>query len=334
MDGLQQIGSSPRQNGGQRTLRSALGCVGVGLHSGSKVRLSLMPAPADAGIVFRRLDRPGAPDIEARCENVVETRLCTVLAHPGDPSLRVGTVEHVLAALSAAGISNAVVAINGPEVPILDGSAASFVFLIDCAGTVAQDAPLEAIEVLRPVRIDQGEASVALLPFGPGAIPTLDIEMAIDFPAAAIGRQSIRIGLSTEAFRNELSRARTFTLLEDIEALRAAGLARGGSLENAVVVDGPRLLNRGGLRMPDEFVRHKALDVVGDLALAGAPIYGRFVGRCSGHALNNRLLRAFFADAANWRAVPLPGHLRQERLVPEAFVPPMPERHAARMRAA
>ena len=279
----------------QRTLAAAIGCVGVGLHTGARIRLELRPAPAGTGIVFHRTDL--AADIPARYDHVGDTRLCTVLCHPDTPEIRVGTVEHVMAALAACGIDNAVVAVDGPELPVLDGSAAPFVFLLDCAGIVEQDAPARVLEILRPVRVTAGEAFAELRPTVAGGF---DMAVSIEFPAAAVGRQALALQLTDGSFRRELADARTFTMAEDIAGLQAAGLARGGSLDNALVVDGDRVLNPGGLRMPEEFVRHKMLDAVGDLALAGAPMTARFVAHRPGHALNNRLLRAVFADRSAW----------------------------------
>ena len=315
MDGLPHSIAPHLLSGGQRTLKAAIDCVGVGLHSGAKARLTLAPAPEESGIVFRRTDLPGAPSIPARFDYVVESPLCTVLEAPGAPALRVGTVEHVMAALAGAGVDNAIVSLDGPEAPILDGSAASFLFLIECAGIELQDSPGSAIEVLRPVRVQHGAAFAELRPHHDRAEDGLDMAMSIDFPAPAIGRQALSLRLSAESFRTELARARTFTLAGEVARLQAAGLGRGGSLDNAVVVDDARVLNPGGLRMPGEFVRHKMLDAVGDLALAGGRLRGRFAGHCSGHAMNNRLLRALFADSANWRRVEtadrlIPGPLR------------------------
>jgi UDP-3-O-[3-hydroxymyristoyl] N-acetylglucosamine deacetylase len=283
----------------QRTLKTAIDCVGVGLHSGRKVKLSLHPAPTGTGIVFRRTDL--GIDIQARFDAVADTRLCTVLADAACPEARVGTVEHILAALAGCEVHNVLITVDGPEVPVLDGSADPFVFLIDCAGTCDQDEPAAAIDVVRPVRVSQDDAFAEFLPGGPG----FDMTMSISFDAAAIGAQEMSIALSPETFRGDLARARTFTLASEVAALRAAGLGLGGGLENAVVVDGNRVLNPGGLRMAEEFVRHKLLDAVGDLALAGTALHGRFVGFKSGHALNNRLLRALFADDANWAPIPV-----------------------------
>jgi UDP-3-O-[3-hydroxymyristoyl] N-acetylglucosamine deacetylase len=292
-------GFMPAENGRRRTLKAPIGCVGVGLHSGRRVALTLRPAVAGTGIVFRRTDL--GRDIPALFDRVIDTRLCTAI---GEGDATVSTIEHVMAALAGSGVDDAVVEVDGPEVPIMDGSAAPFLFLIDCAGIVATAAPRVAVEVLRAVRVDEPNGSFAELL--PGREPAFDAELEIDFPNTAIGRQALALRVSPLAFREGLADARTFTLAEDVARLRAAGLAQGGSLSNAVVVDGPMVLNPGGLRRPDEFVRHKLLDVVGDLALAAAPIRGRFRGARSGHALNNRLLRALFADATAWRLTGLP----------------------------
>jgi UDP-3-O-[3-hydroxymyristoyl] N-acetylglucosamine deacetylase len=295
MDGLADNYTLQGITTAQRTLKASIDCVGVGLHSGRKVSLALRPAPADAGIVFRRTDLDIT--IPARFDHVVDTRLCTVLGLPDQQDARIGTVEHLMAALAGAGVHNAIIEVDGPEVPILDGSAAPFLFLIDCAGIIAQTVSVPVIEVVRPVRVTEGDGFAELRPATSG----LSMAASIDFEVAAIGRQALTLHLSPESFRSELARARTFTLASEVEALRAAGLALGGSLDNAVVVDNARVMNPGGLRAPDEFVRHKLLDAVGDLALAGAALRGRFVAHRTGHALNNRLLRALFADGANWR---------------------------------
>ena len=303
MDGLPHTISLQTTATAQRTLASAIGCVGVGLHSGRKTRLMLRPLPAGSGIMFRRIDLDpalGPIDIPARHDHVVDTRLCTVIAHPERTECRVGTVEHLLAALAGCGIHNALVEIDGAEVPILDGSAASFVFLIDCAGIAEQAVAVARIEVLRTVRVECGAAFAELRPSAFG----FDMALSIDFEARAIGRQALSLRLSAESFRAELARSRTFVQAAEVSALQASGLAQGGSLDNAIVVDDARILNPSGLRMEDEFVRHKLLDAVGDLSLAGAELGGRFVAHRTGHALNNRLLLALFADDANWRLVP------------------------------
>jgi UDP-3-O-[3-hydroxymyristoyl] N-acetylglucosamine deacetylase len=276
----------------QRTLKTAIGCRGVGLHSGRKVAMTLRPAPADAGIVFRRAD--AGAEIKASWANTVESPLCTVLSN--GEGIRVGTVEHLLAALAGAEIDNAIVEIDGPEIPVMDGSAAPFLFLIECAGVVDQDAARRAIKVLKPVEIVEEEGAAAAL------LPDHGFSMSfeIDYDNPLIGRQDIAVAFDRDTFKSELSRARTFGLLDEVDRLRAAGLARGGSLDNAVVVSGERVLNSGGLRWADEFVRHKLLDAYGDLYLAGGPIIGRFRGVRSGHAQTRQLLGALFADADAW----------------------------------
>lgn len=305
MDGLPEFSPvahkrplSSAAGAAQRSLKSAICCVGIGLHSGRRVNVTLKPAAVHSGIVFRRTDL--GLDIPARFDQVSDTRLCTVLASPGRPDARVGTVEHLMAALSACGISNILVELDGPEMPALDGSAAQWVFLLDCAGSVEQRAPARVVEVLRTVRVQDGEAFAELRP---GVSGSLEMSMSIAFDAPAIGRQALSLTANGTAVRHELAEARTFTLAHEVAGLQAAGLAQGGSLDNAVVVDGARVLNPGGLRMADEFVRHKMLDAVGDLAMAGALLQGRFVGHRSGHTLNNRVLRALFADPSNWRDV-------------------------------
>jgi UDP-3-O-[3-hydroxymyristoyl] N-acetylglucosamine deacetylase len=290
-------GFLPAEHGRRKTLKAPIGCVGDGLHTGRRMSLTLHPAAAGAGIQFRRVDL--GHDIPARFEFVTDTRLCTAIAHPNAPEVRIGTIEHVMAALAGSGIDDAIIEVDGPEIPILDGSAAPFLFLIDCAGIATSAAPRQIIEVLRPVRVEDGLGAFAEL--HPNTETAFDAVLEIDYPNTAIGHQSLNFRLTPEAFRASLADSRTFGLAEDVARLHAAGLALGGSLDNAVVVDGPAILNPGGLRHADEFVRHKLLDVVGDLALAGAPLRARFMGNRSGHALNNQLLRALFADAAAWR---------------------------------
>jgi UDP-3-O-[3-hydroxymyristoyl] N-acetylglucosamine deacetylase len=281
----------------QHSLAQKIGCTGIGLHSGAKVSLTLNPAPAGHGIVFRRSDL--GVSWPARYDHVHDTRFCTVL---GEGDARIGTIEHVMAALAAYGIDNALIEVDGPEMPVFDGSAAAFAFLIGCAGTMAQNTPRRVIEILKTIRVTEGEAFVEFRPHSAGpvsALPraVLDMAVSIEFAAAAIGRQALSLSLSAASFHNELEDARTFAQLAEIEALRAAGLAKGGSLDNAIVVDGGKIMNPAGLRRKDEFVRHKMLDAVGDLALAGGAIHGRFIAHRTGHALNNKLLRALFADA-------------------------------------
>jgi len=281
----------------QRTLKSTINCSGVALHSGDKISMTLLPAEPGSGIVFRRTDiAGGGAEIKAVFENVVDTNMCTTLGN--SDGVTIATVEHLMAALSGSGIDNALIEVNGPEVPVMDGSAAPFVFLVECAGVVEQDAPRRYIRILKTITVDDGTKSAALFPTDAAGGLTAGFE--IDFESPAVSRQSISVGVNDGSFKKELSRARTFGFLHEVEALREAGLAKGGSLDNAVVVSGEKILNEDGLRYDDEFVRHKVLDAVGDLYLAGGGVLGRFHGVCSGHAANNRLLHALFADDDAW----------------------------------
>jgi UDP-3-O-[3-hydroxymyristoyl] N-acetylglucosamine deacetylase len=275
----------------QRTLRFAAGCRGIGLHCGLPVTMRLLPAPPNSGIVFRRSDT--GTEIRADWSNSVESALSTVLWNR--EGIRIGTVEHLMAALAGNRIDNAVVELDGPEVPIMDGSAAPFVRLIERAGVASQDAPRRAIKILKPVEVSDCGASAALLP-GTG----FSMSFEIDFDNPLIRHQDISLSIDPDGFNAELAPARTFGMLDDWPRLKAAGLARGGSLENAIVVSGERVLNAGGLRFADEFVRHKLLDALGDLFLAGGAIIGHFRGVRSGHALTRRLLEAVFADPEAW----------------------------------
>ncbi len=278
----------------QRTLKQPINCSGIALHCGLNVTMTLGPGEVDSGILFRRTDIAGGGAlIPGQWDHVTDTRMCSTLGNRD--GVTIGTVEHLMAALAGMEIDNAVVEVNGPEVPIMDGSAAPFVFLIECAGVVEQKRPRRVIRVLKPIAVDDGERYASLAP-GNGFSVSFDI----DFDSPAVSRQRISVGLGNGAFKRELARARTFGFLHEVEELRAAGLARGGSLDNAVVVNGDKVLNEGGLRFDDEFVRHKALDAIGDLYLAGAQLRGHFYGQCSGHGTNNTLLRALFADAEAW----------------------------------
>ncbi len=277
----------------QSTVDRTIHLTGVGLHSGASVRMAIAPAPVDSGIVFIRSDRRAGARIPALWSHVVDTRMHTVLGNAAGTTL--GTVEHLMAALWGCGIDNAEISVDGPEVAIMDGSAEPFVAAILDAGIEVQDAPRRAIRVLKPVTVTDGVKSACLLP-GDGSAFSFEI----DFETAAIRRQTTHLTLTADSFRREIGRARTFGFLHEVEALRSMGLARGGSLDNAVVVSGDTILNQDGLRYADEFVRHKVLDAIGDLYLAGAPIIGRFHGVRSGHALNNQLLHALFADRTAW----------------------------------
>jgi len=254
--------------------------------------MTLCPAAPDTGILFRRID--AGVEIRAHWTNAIDSPLCTVLSN--GEGAKVGTVEHLMAALAGAEIDNVIVELDGPEVPVMDGSAAPFLFLIECAGVVEQDAARRAIKVLKPVRISEADATAELSPDH-----GFSMSFEIDFDNPLIRRQEISLTFASETFKTELSRARTFGLLDDVKRLRAAGLARGGSLDNAIVVARDQVLNMGGLRYGDEFVRHKLLDAFGDLYLAGGPLIGYFRGVRSGHAHTRRLLAALFADDEAWR---------------------------------
>ncbi len=275
----------------QQTLKTRIGCRGIGLHSGRKVTLTFLPAPPDTGIVFRRSD--AGAEIRASWVNAIESPRCTVLSN--GEGITIGTIEHLMAALAGAEIDNAIIELDGPEVPIMDGSAAPFLFLIECAGVVEQDAPRRAIKVLRPVSVVEDHAAAALLPDH-----GFSMSFEIDFDNPLITRQDLCMVFDATTFKSELSRARTFGLIDEVDRLRAAGLGRGGSLDNVVMVSGDHILNAGGLRYADEFVRHKLVDAFGDLYLAGGPIIGRFSGVRSGHAQTRHLLAALFADPDAW----------------------------------
>jgi UDP-3-O-[3-hydroxymyristoyl] N-acetylglucosamine deacetylase len=281
----------------QTTLSTSLTFSDIGLHSGASVTLRIHPAAADHGIWIKRTDITiGDPLIAARWDNVEQTHLCTKLVN--DLGCEVSTVEHVMAALAGCGVHNALIEVDGPEFPILDGSAVPFVRAILGAGVVALGVPVRAIRILAPVefKTDQGWAR-----FEPSDAP--EMQFAIDFADRAIGKQSKSLNLSNGSFVRELCDSRTFCRNSDVETLRANGLALGGTLENAVVVDGDQILSPGGLRHADEAVRHKMLDALGDMALAGAPIIGRYVGHRAGHALTNSLLRAMFANSKCFEVV-------------------------------
>jgi UDP-3-O-[3-hydroxymyristoyl] N-acetylglucosamine deacetylase len=288
----------------QKSLKKAIHCRGVGLHSGARINMTLHPGAPDAGIVFRRRDQGGA-EIRANWRNIVDSALCTTLGLRD--GLTVATVEHLMSAFAGLEVDNAVVELDGPEVPVMDGSAAPFVFLIECAGILEQSAPRRAIKVLKAVSIDRNDSSAALVPD-----EEFRLSFAIDFASPAINRQELSVTLDAETFKHKISRARTFGFLDEVTRLRAAGLARGGSLDNAVVISGDRVLNKEGLRYGDEFVRHKVLDALGDLYLAGGPIIGHFHGVRSGHATNRDLMVALFADPSAWCTTTIPATVWEE----------------------
>jgi len=277
----------------QRTIAEKISCTGIGLHSGEPVQLTLQPARADSGIVFVRTDLPQPVEIPAVHSAVTSTRLATTL---GRQDATVGTVEHLLAALAGLGVDNVRIEVDGPEVPVMDGSAASFVFLIQAAGEFVQDAPRRQISIRRPLEVRDGERSIRVEP-GRG----LHVSYSVDFAHPAIGRQQIQdLAIEGDVFEREICRARTFGFLREVEMLWRNGLARGGNLDNTVVMDEFRVLNRDGLRWPDEFVRHKVLDLIGDLALLGAPIDGRIVVERGGHALHQRFVEALIQNPDHW----------------------------------
>ena len=281
----------------QTTIKAPVTFSGTGLHTGRAVRMTVHPASANYGIWFRRTDVDGVDDlVPARWDAVDDTQLCTRITN--DRGVTVSTIEHIMAALVGCGVSNALIEVDGPEVPLMDGSSQHFVDAILARGLSALNAPVHAIEILREVEVVVGDARATLSP-----APTLTIDFAIDFADAAIGRQEKTLNMANGAFVHELCDSRTFCRNADIHAMRAQGLALGGSVENAVVVDGADVLTPGGLRHSDEAVRHKMLDALGDLALAGAPILGRYSGYKAGHGVTNTLLRALFADPSAYRIV-------------------------------
>jgi len=281
----------------QRTLKASVRATGVGLHTGDKVAMVLRPAPIDSGIVFCRSDLPGNPAIPAHALNVSNTLMATVIEKDG---VRVSTVEHLMSAFYGMGVDNAFVDVSGEEVPIMDGSAGTFVFLIQSAGIEEQAAAKRYVRVLKRVEIEEGDKKVALEPFD-----GFKVGFSIEFnhPVFDATGSDVEVDFGEVSFVREISRARTFGFTQEVEMLRTKGLARGGSLDNAIVIDDFRVLNADGLRMDDEFVKHKALDAVGDLYLLGRPIIGAFYGRKSGHALNNLLVRKLIADASAWEEV-------------------------------
>ena len=281
----------------QRTLKNVIKATGVGLHTGEKVYLSLRPAAPNTGIVFRRVDLPEPVDIPATPQNVGETTLSTTLVK-GD--VKVSTVEHLLSALAGLGIDNAYVDVSAPEVPIMDGSAGPFVFLIQSAGVEEQNAAKRFIRIKKPIRVNDGDKWACFEPYD-GFKVTFTIDF--DHPAFSEDMQSASIDFSSTSFVKEVSRARTFGFMRDIEALRKRRLALGGSMDNAIVVDNYRILNEDGLRYADEFVKHKILDAIGDLYLLGHSLIGSFEGYKSGHGLNNQLLRNLLNQADAWESV-------------------------------
>jgi UDP-3-O-[3-hydroxymyristoyl] N-acetylglucosamine deacetylase len=279
----------------RRTLAKEIETEGAALHAGTRVRMTLAPAAPNTGVIFRRSDLGGS-GILARYDAVKETRLGTVIGN--DEGVSVGVIEHLMAAVAGAELDDLEVTLDGPEPPILDGDALSYLRLIEDAGVAETYARRDSIVVKRPIMVSHGDARAALLPS-----EHREFDFEIEFPTPTIGKQSFFWSFSREGFAREIAPARTFGFVQELDALHRVGLGRGASLENTLAIDGDRVVNAPLMRFPDEFVRHKTLDAIGDLALAGAPIIGRFEGRRSGHALNNQLLRALFADPANYASL-------------------------------
>ncbi len=297
------------QAGRQTTLNDHVTVKGIGVHSGAPANLTLHPAEANTGIVFLRSGNGGQPDRElgANYRSVTATDFATVLGDHNGPA--VSTTEHVLAALNGCGVDNAVVEVDGPEVPIMDGSAAPFVTAIDQAGIVALPAQRRYIQILKTVRVSKGESYGELRPHARG----LRLETEIEFDHPLIGRQTVAMDIEPDVFRRDLARARTFGFMRDVSKLWSAGYALGASLDNTVVVAEDRVLNAEGIRFPDEFVRHKAVDAIGDLALAGAPLIGAYRSVRGGHKLNHAVVTALMADQSAWTYVEMPETVRRAR---------------------
>lgn len=298
----------------QRTLRNTIRASGIGLHTGERVTLTLRPAEPDNGVTFHRTDLPDHPSIHGHPLNVGETTLSTTLVGP--QRVKVSTVEHLMSALAGLGIDNVHVDVDGPEIPIMDGSASPFVFLIQAAGIKEQDAPKRFIRIKRPVEVHNGDKWARFEPH-----EGFRVRMEIDFnhPVLSHTAQAAEIDFSSTTFVKEVSRARTFGFMKDLEMMRSRNLALGGSLDNAIVVGDEHILNEDGLRLGDEFVKHKILDAIGDLYLLGHSLIGAFIGHKTGHALNNALLRALLADPAAWEEMTF----LNEQELPIAYHQPM-----------
>jgi UDP-3-O-[3-hydroxymyristoyl] N-acetylglucosamine deacetylase len=279
---------------GQRTLKNSIRATGVGLHTGTKILMTLRPAEPDTGIVFRRVDLPGAPEVRAVATNVGETRLGTTLVE-GDA--KISTVEHLLSAIAGLGIDNVLVEVDSGEVPIMDGSAGPFVFLLQSAGIAEQARPKRFVRVLKRVEVRDGDKWARFDPYDGFKV---NFEIEFDHPVFKRHSQNASMDFSTTTYLKEVSRARTFGFMRDLETMRAHNLALGGNLDNAIVLDDSGVMNEDGLRSEDEFVKHKILDAIGDLYLLGHSLIGEFSGYKSGHGLNNRLLRALLSDRSAW----------------------------------
>src|SRR5665647_646767 len=298
----------------QRTLKSLTKAVGVGLHSGQRVELTLRPAPPDTGIVFRRVDLPQPVDIVVSAQAVTETRMASTIS---SGNAKVHTVEHLMSACAGLGLDNLYIDITAEEVPILDGSAASFVFLLQSAGIELQAAPKRFVRVLKPVEVREGEgANVKWVRLDPYEGYKLSFEIDFDHPAVDSTGQRVEFDMGSGSYSRDIARARTFGFTKDVEMMRANGLALGGGLDNAIVMDDYKVLNVEGLRYDDEFVKHKILDAMGDLYLVGKPLLASYSARRSGHALNNLLLRELLRHGEAWELVTF----EDEKLAPSGFV--------------
>ena len=281
----------------QKTITSAASCTGIGIHSGAKVTITLTPAPINTGIVFRRIDlEPAKSIVQANYKNVVETNLGTVIAN--EFGTKISTIEHLMAAIWGSGIDNLFIEIDNQEVPIMDGSSAPFIFLIECAGIKLQEAARQVIEITKKVRIEDGDKFIEVEP-----ARQFSVDFSIDFNHKEIQKQNFVYHSTFASFKNDVCLARTFGFKNEIEYLNKIGLARGGSLENAIVIDDEGIVNKGGLRYENEFARHKTLDFIGDIYLAGHYILGHFTASKSGHGLNNKMLHKLLDDETAWRIV-------------------------------
>lgn len=279
----------------QRTIKEAVACVGIGLHTGKKVSLKVRPAPVNTGVVFIRTDLPGSPSIKACVENVVDTNHATTI---GIGSVKISTVEHLMASLSGLGIDNVFVEVDAPEIPIMDGSAAPFIFLLKTGGIKTQNAGKRFMVITKPMSVGNKSTFATIVPS-----KEFKLSCTIDFKHPMLRKQSYGMTFSDSFFEKEISRARTFCFLKDVESLRDRGLVKGGSLDSAVVIDDFRIINEGGLRYENEFVRHKMLDTIGDLSLLGMPVIGHFSTQKTGHALNHALTKKILASTDAWKIV-------------------------------
>ncbi|MFT5703144.1 MAG: UDP-3-O-[3-hydroxymyristoyl] N-acetylglucosamine deacetylase [Rickettsiales bacterium] len=280
----------------QRTINKSVSCNGIGLHSGKEVQISLLPAPENSGIIFKRIDLESENQIHANYQNVTTTNLGTTIANQS--GAKVATIEHLMAAIWGLRIDNLIVEINAEEIPVMDGSASSFIFLIECAGTHSQEEPRKTIEILKKIEVIDGDKSVIVEPAREFAV-----NLHIDFGHSQLGKQSYKFHSDHNSFKNDISRARTFAFEKDIEKMHQAGLALGGSLKNAVVIGENGIINPDGVRYPDEFVRHKMLDFIGDIFLSGGYILGKFTAVKSGHGLNNKILHKLLSDPTAYRFI-------------------------------